>query len=86
MLPGANRVLQLIRDREWSNVVKSNAALSATAIHRIPACRHPKGCAGGERPDDPSTGDMIELRRQRVTETYRRSYPKGTWLKFSAVK
>ena len=28
-------------------MVESNAALSATAIHRKPACRHPKGCAGG---------------------------------------
>ena len=34
-----------------------NAALLATAIHRRPACRHPKGCASGGRPEDSSMGD-----------------------------
>ena len=32
---------------EWWNVVESNAALSATVIHRKAACRHLKGCARG---------------------------------------
>ena len=33
-------------------------------------------------------GDRKELRPrgQRLKETYRRSCPKGTWLKFSAVR
>ena len=35
-----------------------NAALLATAIHRKPACRHPKVCARGERMEDPSMGDQ----------------------------
>ena len=41
---------------KW-NVVENNAALSATAIQLKPACRRPKGCARGGRPEDPSTGD-----------------------------
>ena len=45
--PEATCVLQPVRDGEWWNVVESNAALLATAIHTKPACRHPKGCAGG---------------------------------------
>ena len=36
-----------MRDGEWWNVAESNAALSATAIHRKPARRCPKGCAWG---------------------------------------
>ena len=59
---GADWVLQAMRDGERWNVVESNAALSATAIHRKPACRHPKGCAKGGRPEDPSMGDGKELR------------------------
>ena len=39
-----------------------NAVLSATAIHRKPACSHPKGCARGGRLEDPSMGDRKELR------------------------
>ena len=39
-----------------------NAALSGTAMHRKPACRHPKGCARGGRPEDPSMGDRKELK------------------------
>ena len=35
--PGADWVLQPLTDGEWWNVVESNAALSATAIHRKPA-------------------------------------------------
>ena len=86
MHPRANWVLQLVRDGKWWNVVESNAALSATANHRKPACRHPKGCARGGTPEDPSTGDRMELslRGQRLQETYRRSCRKGTCLKFSA--
>ena len=60
--PGAEWVLQRVRDGKWWNVVESNAALSATAIHRKPACRHPKGCARGGRPEDPSAGERMELR------------------------
>ena len=60
--PGAEWVLQPVRDGEWWNVVESNGALLATAIHRKPACRHPKGRARGGRPEDPSTGDGMELR------------------------
>ena len=60
--PGAEWVLQPVRGGEWWNVVESNAALSATAINRKPACRHPKGCARGGRPEDPSIGDRKELR------------------------
>ena len=65
-----------------------NAALSATAIHRKPACRHPKGCSRGRRPEDPLMGDRKEVKpcRQRLKKTYLRSCPKGTWLKFSAVR
>ena len=59
--PGAEWVLQPVRDGEWSNVVESNAALSATAIHSKPACRRLKGCRGGRRPEDPSTEDRKEL-------------------------
>ena len=58
---GAKGVLQPVSDGEWPNVVQSNTALSATAIHRTPACRHPQGCPGGGRPEDPSTGDRMEL-------------------------
>ena len=47
MHPGAEWVLQPVRDGEWWNVAESNAALSATAIHSKPARRRPKGCAGG---------------------------------------
>ena len=60
--PGAEWVLQPVRDGEWWHVVESNAALSATAIHRKSAWRHPKGCARGGRPGDSSTGDLMELR------------------------
>ena len=59
--PGAEWVLQPVRDGEWWIVVESNAALSATAINRKSACRHPKGCARGGRPEDPSMGDRKEL-------------------------
>ena len=59
---GAKWVFQPMRDGEWWKVVESNAALWATAIHRKPACRHPKGCARGGRPEDPSRGDRMELR------------------------
>ena len=85
--PGAKWVLQPVRDGEWWNVVESNAALWVTAIHRIPTCRHPKGSARGGRPEDPSTGDRMELRPggQRLKETYRRSCAMGTGLKFWAV-
>ena len=41
--PGAEWVLQPVSDGESWNGVESNAALSATAIHRKPACRRPKG-------------------------------------------
>ena len=51
-------------------LTERNAALSARAIHKKPACRHPNNCARG--------------RGQRLKETYRRSCPEGTWLKFSA--
>ena len=37
MHPGAEWVLQPVRDGEWWNVVGSNAPLSATAIHGKPA-------------------------------------------------
>ena len=69
-------------------LTERNAPLSARAIHRKPACRRPKGCARGERPEDPSMGDRKELtpRGQRLKETHSRSCPKGTWLKFSAVR
>ena len=62
--PGAEWVLQPVRDGKLWNVVEGgrNAALSATAINRKPACRHPKGCARGGRPEDPSMGDRKELR------------------------
>ena len=60
--PGAEWVLQSVRVGERWNVVESNAALSATAIHRKSACRHPKGCARGGRPGDSSTGGRMELR------------------------
>ena len=67
-------------------MVDSNAALLATAIHRKPARMHPKGCAGGGRPEDPSTGDQMQRAcGQQLKESYRRSCPKGTWLKFSAM-
>ena len=56
--PGANWV----RDGEWWNLAESNAALLAKGIHRKPACRHPKGCARGGKPEDPSTGDWMALR------------------------
>ena len=46
MHPGAKWVLQPVRDGERWNVVDRNAAMSATAIHRKPANRHPKSCAG----------------------------------------
>ena len=46
--PGVEWVLQPVRDGEWWNVVESNAALWAIAMHRKPAYTHPKGCAGGE--------------------------------------
>ena len=45
--PGDKWVLQPVRDAQWWNMADSNAAISATAMHRKPACRHPKGCAGG---------------------------------------
>ena len=50
--------------------------------------RHPEGCARGGRPEDPSTGDRRELKPSgpRVKETYCWSCPKGTPLKFSAVR
>ena len=69
-------------------LTEKNAPLSARAIHRKPASRRPKGCARGGRPEDPSMGDRKELRPcgQRLKDTYRRSCPKGTWLKFSAVR
>ena len=60
--PGAEPVLQPVQDGEWWNVVESNTALLATDIHRKPACRHPKGCVRGGRPEDPSMGDRKELR------------------------
>ena len=60
--PGAKWVLQPLRDGDWWNVAESNAALSATAIHRKPAFRHTKGCARGGRPEDRSTADGMELR------------------------
>ena len=60
--PGAKWVLQPVMDGEWWNVVESNAALSATAIHGKPAGRHPKGCARGGRPEDRSMDDRKELR------------------------
>ena len=60
--PGAEWILQPVRDGGWWNMVESKAALSATDIHRKPACRHPEGCARGVRPEDPSTGDRKELR------------------------
>ena len=65
---------QPVRDGEWWNVVESNAALSATAIHRKPACRHATGYARWGRPEDPSMGDRKELRPwgQRLKETHRR--------------
>ena len=66
--PGAEWVLQPVRDGEWWNVVESKAALSATAIHRKPACRQPKGCAGGGRPEDPSMGERMKLAVRAVTE------------------
>ena len=56
--PGAEWVLQPMRDGEWWNVAESNAALSVTAIHRQAARRRPKGCALGGRPGDYSTGDQ----------------------------
>ena len=59
--PGAKWVRQPLRDGEWWNVVESNAALLVTAIHRKPACRHPKGCAGRVGPENPSTWDRMEL-------------------------
>ena len=62
VLPGAEWVLQPVRDWEWWNVVEGNAVLLATAIHRIPARWHPKGCARGGSPEDPSMGDRKELR------------------------
>ena len=58
---GGKWVLQPISDGGWWIVAERNAALSATAIHRKPACRHPKGCAGGRGPEDPSTRDQMEL-------------------------
>ena len=69
-------------------LTERNAPLSARAIHRKPACRRPKGCARGGGPEDPSMGDRKELRTrvQRLKDTYRRSCPKGTWLKFSAER
>ena len=62
MHPGAEWVLQPVREEDWWNVVDSTAALSATAIHRKPACRHPKRCSRGGRPGDPWTGYRMELR------------------------
>ena len=69
-------------------LTERNAPLSARAIHRAPACRRPKGCPRGGRPEDPSMGDRKELRPrgQRLKGTYRQSCPKGTWLKFLAVR
>ena len=49
-------------------MVESNDALLATAIHRKPACRHPKGCARGGRPGGPSMGDWKELTVRAATE------------------
>ena len=66
--PGAEWVLQPVRDGEWWNEVESNTALSATAILRKPARRCPKGCARGGRPEDPSTGDRMELAVRAATE------------------
>ena len=61
--PGAECVLQPVRDGEWWNVVeREHSCAVRTAIHRKPACRHPKGCARGGRPEDPSMGDRKELR------------------------
>ena len=60
--PGAEWVLQPVRDGEWSNGVERTAALSAEAIHREPACKHPKSCARGGRREDPSKGELMELR------------------------
>ena len=69
-------------------LTERNAPLLARAIHRKPACRRPIGCARGGRPVDPSKGDRKELKPsgQRLKGAYHRSCPKGTWLKFSAVR
>ena len=69
-------------------LTERNAPLPARAIQRKPACRHPKGCARGGRPEGPSMGDLKELRPsgRQLNDTYRRSCPKGTWLKFSPVR
>ena len=55
--PGADRILQPLRDGEWWNVAESNAAPSVMAIHRKPAHRRPKGCARGEKTTGFSTRD-----------------------------
>ena len=56
--PEAKWVLQPVRDGDWWNLAESNAALSATAIHRKPDCTRPKVCARGGRPEDSSEGDQ----------------------------
>ena len=43
-------------------LTERNAPLSARAIHRKPACRRPKSCAGGGKLEDPSMGDQKELK------------------------
>ena len=48
MHPGDEWVLQPVRNGEGWKMVESYAALSATAIDRKPACRHPKAELGGE--------------------------------------
>ena len=74
--PGAKWVLQPVRDGEYWNAVQSNAALSAMAIYNKPTCRHPKGCAGGCWPEDPSKADRMEHPLgQRRTQTYHPSCP-----------
>ena len=85
--PRAKWVLRPVRDGEWWNVVERDAAPSAMAIHWKSTCRHPKGCAGGGK-----AGGSFEGGPHRapvsaaLTETYHWSCPKGTWLKFSAVR
>ena len=60
--PGAEWVLQPVRDGEWWNVVESKRALWAMAIDRKPASKQPKGCVRKGRPEDPSLSDRKELR------------------------
>ena len=80
-------MLQPVRDGGWWNVAESNAALSATAIRRKTARKRPKGCNGGGRPGDTSTGDRKPRPLgQRLKGTYHWSCPQGTWYKFSGVR